>query len=77
MVLFNHSTKDFTFQAGDWIAQFILERIKTPEVKKVATLDDTDSGARGFGSTGVKALIQSPQAKDKKGEKKRILYPRH
>ena len=30
VVLFNHSAEDFTIQAGDWIAQLILERIKTP-----------------------------------------------
>ena len=41
VVLFNHSTEDFAIQASDWIAQLILERIETPQVKKVAALDDT------------------------------------
>ena len=71
VVLFNHSAEDFAVQAGDRIAQLILERIKTPQVKKVATLDDTDRGADGFGSTGVKPIVQSSQQKDKKGKKKK------
>ena len=60
MVLFNHSAEDFKVQAGDRVAYLILERIKTPQVKKVATLDDTDRGAGGFGSTGIKPIVQSP-----------------
>ena len=71
MVLFNHSAEDFKVQAGDRIAQLILERIETPQVKKVATLDDTDRGAGGFGSTGIKPIVQSSQQKDKKGKKKK------
>ena len=54
VILFNHSAEDFAVQAGDRIAQLILERIKTPQVKKVAVLDDTDRGAGGFGSMGTK-----------------------
>ena len=30
VVLFNHSAEDFAVQAGNWIAQLILERIETP-----------------------------------------------
>ena len=30
VALFNHSTEDFAIQAGDRIAQLILERIETP-----------------------------------------------
>ena len=70
-VLFNHSAEDFKVQAGDRIAQLILERIETPQVKKVATLDDTNRGARGFGSTGLKLFVQMSQQKDKNGEKKK------
>ena len=71
VVLFNHSTEEFAVRASDRIAQLILERIKTPQVKKVAALDDTDRGARGFGSIGTKQLTQSSLAKDKKGIKKK------
>ena len=59
VVLLNHSAKDFKVQAGDSIAQLILERIETPQVKKVATLDDTYHGAGGFGGTKVKPFVQS------------------
>ena len=57
VVLFNHSAKDFQVQVDDQIAQLILEQIRTPQVKKVATLDDTDYGAGVFGSTGLKPFV--------------------
>ena len=53
VILFNHSVEDFPVQAGDWIAQLILERIDTPPVRKVAVLEDTNRGSDGFGSTGT------------------------
>ncbi|KAI8467058.1 MAG: dUTPase-like protein [Monoraphidium minutum] len=53
VLLFNHSDTDFTVRVGDRIAQLVLERIATPEVEEVASLDDTERGAGGFGSTGV------------------------
>ena len=71
MVLFNHSVEGFAVQAGDRIAQLILERIETPQVKKVAALDDIDRGAGGFGSTDTKQLTQSSPATNKKGTKKK------
>ena len=44
----------------------------------MATLDDTDRGAGGFGSTGIKPIVQSSQQKDKKGKKKKSsLSPIH
>ena len=77
VVLFNHSAEDFNVQAGDQISQVILERIKTPEVKNVVTLDDTYRGVGGFGSTGVKPFVQSSLQKDKRVKRKRVLYPQH
>ena len=71
MVLFNHSIEDFAVQASDRIAQLILKQIKTPQVKKVATLDAANRGAGGFGSSGVKPIVQPSQQKDKKGKKKK------
>ena len=71
VILFNHSAEDFAVQAGDWIAQLILKRSKTTQVKKVAALDDTNRGAGGFGSTGTKQLTQSSPAKEKKGIKEK------
>jgi len=40
---------------GDRIAQLVLERIATPEVEEVASLEETERGEGGFGSTGVAA----------------------
>ena len=53
VVLFNHSDADFAVAAGDRVAQLILERIVTPAVVEVDSLDDTERGAGGYGSTGV------------------------
>ena len=53
VILFNHSDADFAVAAGDRVAQLILERIATPEVVEVDSLDDTQRGAGGYGSTGV------------------------
>lgn len=53
VVLFNHSSKDFVVNVGDRIAQLILERVATPDVKEVTELDDTERASGGFGSTGV------------------------
>lgn len=37
---------------GDRIAQLVLERIATPEVTAVESLEATERGEGGFGSTG-------------------------
>lgn len=41
-----------TVNEGDRIAQLIIEKISTPEVQEVESLDETLRGAGGFGSTG-------------------------
>ena len=52
VILFNHADADFAINAGDRIAQLVLERIVTPDVVEVAELEGTERGAGGFGSTG-------------------------
>ena len=63
VLLFNHSDVDFqgiTFAndslilvaEGDRIAQLVLEKIYTPEVVEVESLNETERGVGGFGSTG-------------------------
>ena len=53
VLLFNHSSETpLMIRPGDRIAQLVLERIATPDVEVVDTLDDTDRGDDGFGSTG-------------------------
>lgn len=54
VVLFNHSDTDFMFKKGDRIAQLILERIvEDAETVVVESLDKSERGKDGFGSTGV------------------------
>ena len=43
----------YDVRKGDRIAQLIIEKIATPELEIVDSLDDTDRGESGFGSTGV------------------------
>lgn len=58
VVLFNHSDNDFKVQIGDRIAQIIIERIYTGNPKETTynDLQQTDRGADGFGSSGVKEV---------------------
>jgi len=52
VVMFNFSDTDFKISKGDRIAQLICERIYLPELEELKSLDDTDRGSGGFGSTG-------------------------
>ena len=62
---------DFPVQVGDRITQLILEKIKTPAIKKVIVLSATDRGSRGFGSTGLQSSGSSSSViqKENQGEK--------
>ncbi|KAI0117320.1 dUTP diphosphatase [Daldinia grandis] len=53
VLLFNHSDADFPVAAGDRVAQLVVERIYTPEVREVQELDESVRGVGGFGSTGT------------------------
>lgn len=44
--------KEFTYKAGDAIAQLIIEVCKDYPVEEVEELDQTSRGSDGFGSTG-------------------------
>ncbi len=50
--LFNHTSKPYEFEAGDKIAQLVLLPIITPGLEVVDSLEDTERGDGGFGSTG-------------------------
>ncbi len=50
--LYNHSGKDYTFQAGDKITQLVILPCIMPDLTLVSKLDDTERGDGGFGSTG-------------------------
>lgn len=51
-VLFNHSKKDYIVEKGQKITQLVIMPIITPTPELVESLEDTDRGAGGFGSTG-------------------------
>lgn len=52
VLMFNFSDVDYEVKQGERIAQLVLERIVTPEVVEVQTLEASVRGAGGFGSTG-------------------------
>lgn len=52
VVIFNHSSDYFRISKGDRIAQLICEKIVEPELVEVTSLDVTERGNHGFGSTG-------------------------
>ncbi|XP_011310660.1 deoxyuridine 5'-triphosphate nucleotidohydrolase isoform X1 [Fopius arisanus] len=53
VVMFNHSDSDFKISPGDRVAQLICEKIAYPDLVEVKTLDSTERGDGGFGSTGT------------------------
>lgn len=52
--LVNLSNEPFTIEDGERIAQMIVARHETIEWLEVETLDETERGAGGWGSTGTK-----------------------
>ena len=50
--LYNHSGYDYKVNRGDKISQLVILPILTPELELVDSLEDTERGAGGFGSTG-------------------------
>ena len=50
--LFNHTSISYEFKAGEKIAQLVLLPIITPDIEVVDSLEDTERGDGGFGSTG-------------------------
>ena len=53
VVLINHGTDPFEVRRGDRIAQLVIAPVVQAEIVEVETLDATDRGAGGYGSTGV------------------------
>lgn len=50
--LFNHGGSKYEVKAGDKIAQLVIVPCLLPELELVDSLDETDRGDNGFGSTG-------------------------
>ncbi|PIQ99853.1 MAG: dUTP diphosphatase [Nitrospinae bacterium CG11_big_fil_rev_8_21_14_0_20_45_15] len=52
VLLFNHSDTDFEIGQGDRIAQLLAVKCEQLQFESVATLEATERGDGGFGSTG-------------------------
>ncbi len=52
VILINHSDVPFVINDGDRIAQMVIARHETASFEVVASLDATERGSGGFGSTG-------------------------
>lgn len=48
----NLGTEEYTFEKGQKVAQFLIQKIETPMFEEVVELSDTSRGEGGFGSTG-------------------------
>lgn len=53
VILVNLSNEPFTINDGERIAQLVIAKHERAEWLEVETLDETERGAGGFGSTGV------------------------
>lgn len=51
-VLFNHSKKDYIVEKGQKITQLVIIPCALPELELVDSLEETDRGDNGFGSSG-------------------------
>ncbi len=52
--LLNNTDEDYAVSAGDRVAQMMFVPVVTADFEVVDELSDTDRGAGGFGSTGVR-----------------------
>lgn len=50
--LYNNSDKDYHVKAGDKISQLMVVPILNEKLEQVDTLEDTERGENGFGSSG-------------------------
>ena len=54
VILVNLSSEPFTVEPGERIAQMVFAAHAKAELVQVESLDETERGAGGFGSTGLK-----------------------
>lgn len=53
IILINHGAEEFVIQRGERIGQMVLAPVTRAAFDLVETLDETERGSGGFGSTGV------------------------
>jgi len=54
VILINLSNEPFVIEDGERIAQLVFAKVEQAQWRETEVLSDTDRGAGGFGSTGVK-----------------------
>ena len=54
VILVNLSNEDFTIENGERVAQLVIAKHERAAWQQVEALGETERGAGGFGSTGVK-----------------------
>lgn len=54
IILINLSTETQVIEPGERVAQMVIARYEQANLEEVEVLSDTERGAGGFGSTGVK-----------------------
>ena len=52
VILINHGDAAFEIRRGDRIAQMVVAPVSAVSFNEVETLDETERGSGGFGSTG-------------------------
>ena len=50
--MYNRGPNPYTVNKGDKITQLVVVKIDTPEIEIVDSLDETERGDNGFGSSG-------------------------
>lgn len=54
VIAVNHGTEPFTVRHGDRIAQMVIAPVVQADIQEVDSLESSERGEGGFGSTGVK-----------------------
>jgi len=54
VILINHGNKDFEIKAGDKIAQMVICKFESVDIKEVLETSETSRSANGFGSSDKK-----------------------
>jgi dUTP pyrophosphatase len=54
VLLHNLSENNYVVEKGNKIAQMLIQPVEQRQIKEVETLEETERGSGGFGSTGIK-----------------------
>lgn len=54
VILINHGTKPFAVEKGMRVAQMVIQQVPEVELVAVESVNDSERGEQGFGSSGLK-----------------------